>query len=493
MRSIDATLLAALQTGTGKPYATVSVGYMVGNAIYSKPAIRYKLTGTTIEAEIAYTADIGGDQTALWLTRGLTIAATDYPVTTGRFYISSQTYQEDGHQIITGSLFPKQKYTADGAKSYTEVIHDFCTAYGKDDAYIDDTQAWLDYQFLPDGKTIVMNDANHFLNLLAQKYLIFCCDAGDNDVRFYSADVAPAASATITVKDKFDVVVTNLRTRQYLWKDEAGTVHTDGAADDPVHNLGYLESTDSPPTRHAPSVEAKAIIRPDLRFQDGDVLTLSFYGGTTVTFFAQVTEIYEPGSKTDPPWRLVLEANPIFHNTEAGALPSTIERVSNYTPLNTTMFDGVLSTADNNLQAAMDTLDDHTHTHSDVMGCHAGNQTVAAGTTVHTYPFYFGLVAAGPYATPWPKAGVIKNFYVRAIGTQPATGTLTVTVQVNATTTTIVATVPAGAGNGVYSDTTHTYTIAAGDRITFVVQNNAAAGSIALEGITLEISALPTT
>lgn len=54
-----------------------------------------------------------------------------------------------------------------------------------------------------------------------------------------------------------------------------------------------------------------------------------------------------------------LEANPVFHNTEAGALPSTIERVSNYTPLSTGTFDGILSASDNNLQAAMDTIDEH--------------------------------------------------------------------------------------------------------------------------------------
>ena len=56
---------------------------------------------------------------------------------------------------------------------------------------------------------------------------------------------------------------------------------------------------------------------------------------------------------------MILEANPIYHATEGGAMPSTIERVSNYTPLNTSSFDDLLDEQDNNLQAAMETIDEH--------------------------------------------------------------------------------------------------------------------------------------
>lgn len=360
MRTLNAELLQALQAGTGKPIATVYIGYMVGNALYSKPAIRYKLTGTTLEAEIALTADLGGDQTAVWIKRGLQVAGTDYTITTGRFYIASQVYQEDGHQIITGTLFPKKKYTAAGDVSYKTAIDAFCTAYNKTAVYRDPAAAWLNYQFLPDGKAITMNDASHFLNLLAQKFLIYCCDNGNEEVLFYSADLLGAVDETIAVKDDFSITLTTLRKRQFIWRDEVGAIHLDGTVTDPLHNLGYLETTATPPARHSPSIEARAIIRPDLRVLDGDVVKLTCLGGVEASFFAEVTEIYEPGASKDPPWRLDLRANPIFHNTEAGAMPSTIERVSNYTPLNTSLFDNVLSASDNNLQAAVDTLDDHT-------------------------------------------------------------------------------------------------------------------------------------
>jgi hypothetical protein len=48
-------------------------------------------------------------------------------------------------------------------------------------------------------------------------------------------------------------------------------------------------------------------------------------------------------------------------NTVSGPLPSTIERVAAYTPLVTSNFNDILTVYDNNLQAAMDRLDDHHH------------------------------------------------------------------------------------------------------------------------------------
>ncbi len=166
---------------------------------------------------------------------------------------------------------------------------------------------------------------------------------------------------------------------------------SDGTAADPVHNLGYLESTAACPGRHAPTFEARNLIRPDLRIMDGDIVTIDFYAGAcSATIFGHPIEIFDPGKKALPS-HLQLEANPIFHNTEAGALPSTIERVSNYTPLNTSMFDGVLSSSDNNLQAAVDTLDNHQHKTVNVIpSVQNPNLVVGPGATVILMPFASG-------------------------------------------------------------------------------------------------------
>ncbi len=75
---------------------------------------------------------------------------------------------------------------------------------------------------------------------------------------------------------------------------------------------------------------------------------------------AQVTEILDLKQKKLP-YRMEITQTPWLSNTVSGPLPSTIERVALYTPLITSNFDDILTVYDNNLQAAMDRLDGHTH------------------------------------------------------------------------------------------------------------------------------------
>ena len=98
----------------------------------------------------------------------------------------------------------------------------------------------------------------------------------------------------------------------------------------------------------------------------------------------------------------------MFDNTAGGALPSTIERVSNYTPLNTSNFNHVLSAADNNLQAAMDTIDEHT---SYTLVAGGSSFSPAKSTT-----YYFGsLQGEAPTSTALrarlylPKGGLLTS------------------------------------------------------------------------------------
>ncbi len=136
----------------------------------------------------------------------------------------------------------------------------------------------------------------------------------------------------------------------------------DDAATDPMHNLGFLPSTAQPPARRTPGGLWTVTTRPDFCIQDGDIVDLQCLGISNKGF-ALVTEQYlaPDTSHPVPRWTTSITANEIFANTAGGAMPSTIERVSNYTPLNTSNFNGILSAQDNNLQAAMDRLDDHIH------------------------------------------------------------------------------------------------------------------------------------
>jgi hypothetical protein len=363
MRTVDAALTAALSAGNPTPYLKAYVGYTNGTVKNSHTnVVRYTLTGTSLEFVIPYDNIFASDQESIWLERGVTIAGTTYSVTTGRFFIAEEEYLPGGFTRYKGFIFPHKYYSDTGDATYESVIDAFCTEWGKTASFKNEAEAWLDYDFLPTGQVIIVNSAMRFLNMLQQKRLIQCCDNGGEDIRFYSADVLGSADVTITLKDEFSLFTTKTRRRQYIWRDENQTVHTDGTATDPLHNLGYLESTDNPPARNTQTFQGTAYVRPDLRLQDGDVVTFSFDGGTkTATIFAQVTEIFDASSTKLPKWRMLVEANPIYHATEGGAMPSTIERVSNYTPLNTSTFDGILSEDDNNLQAAMETIDNHMH------------------------------------------------------------------------------------------------------------------------------------
>ena len=184
-RTVDATLTAALAGGKGIPFIKGYIGYTDGSVLHSQSLVSYKLTGQELEFEMAYTGDFASDQECIWLERGLTIAGTDYTETTGRFRIMSQRYFPNGTQVATGALFPKQYYSASGYASYQSVINAFCTAYGKTASYRDALAAWLSYKFFPVGKNIIMNDANKIANLLRQKYLIYYCDKGSENVLFY--------------------------------------------------------------------------------------------------------------------------------------------------------------------------------------------------------------------------------------------------------------------------------------------------------------------
>lgn len=78
-----------------------------------------------------------------------------------------------------------------------------------------------------------------------------------------------------------------------------------------------------------------------------------------------------------------------------------------------------------------------------------------------------------------PVAGTVKNLYVLTSTTQSAGGSQVCTVRKNGANTAIVATIAANAVAGTFSDTTNSVSVAAGDRLSLQVQNNAATGTAA--------------
>jgi hypothetical protein len=142
----------------------------------------------------------------------------------------------------------------------------------------------------------------------------------------------------------------------FLWRDENGTITTEGDAEGVIHNLGYLETTAIPPTDNLNSTTARVIIGIHLKYKSGDIFKLAINADQYTTYHARVIEILDPNAEIG--WRNEIELIERFANTNAGAMPSTIERVAAYTPLVTVNFDGNLDATVNNLQAFADRVDD---------------------------------------------------------------------------------------------------------------------------------------
>jgi hypothetical protein len=148
----------------------------------------------------------------------------------------------------------------------------------------------------------------------------------------------------------------------YLWRDEVSTIHTSGDTNLPQWNLGYLESTDSPPfTFEDPFYKIflqKAPVRLDIT--DGDKIHFTPFWSIdptkTIDAMMQVSEHFDTGKS--PAWYQEIKSIVIFNSVEGGALPGTIERVAAYTPLVSSGFDGNLDPTVNNLQALAQAVDD---------------------------------------------------------------------------------------------------------------------------------------
>lgn len=80
-------------------------------------------------------------------------------------------------------------------------------------------------------------------------------------------------------------------------------------------------------------------------------------------------------------------------------------------------------------------------------------------------------------------AGTVKNLYLVTTSTQSGTGSLVVTVRKNGANTALTLTVSAGATAATFSDVTHTFSVVAGDLLSFQYVNNASVASAQMQTI----------
>lgn len=128
-----------------------------------------------------------------------------------------------------------------------------------------------------------------------------------------------------------------------------------------------------------------------------------------------------------------------------------------------------------------------------VFGIPVNNTVLATATgTVYSSPGNDGtalsIATEGNVSFPITRAGTIRNLYVRTGGTaQVNTPTTVVTVRKNGVDTTVTLTMTQTV-NTTTSDTTHSFTVAAGDLITVSFATTGAAGvSTSIAGVSFEL------
>jgi hypothetical protein len=315
----------------------------------------FHISRTEIRVE---TEPLSTTQNYIQLLRGALINGVEYLIGT-TYYTIYKTELLRNKTIFYASLIPRQYVSVAGDDTYENVLTAFCTAIGLTPQFKNPTAAFWDYQFYPAGRSLTLNDARGIVSILRQKYLITVSDQEGDIIQF--AGYLDSTSADVTappiLNNPYIKFTSEVSAKQFIWRDEANTTHQSGSLTIPAHNLGYLESTDDPPavSENAGNIAYEGQV--DLRITNDDII---YNDENELVMQADVIETFDRAK--DPSWMLNLQQSTPISSTEGGALPSTIQAAAPYTPLNVSNFNHVLSANDNNIQAAMETLDEHTHT-----------------------------------------------------------------------------------------------------------------------------------
>jgi hypothetical protein len=360
-----------MDTGAYEPYIRVIVANDPSgtNATTVQP-IAYRLEALKATVRITRDAADISDLSYFRIVRGALINGT--PSTISTIWFSTRDLVFDGKfMTLTGEVMNRSYQVAVADGDYQDVVEYVAGQASSITTFTyEGTAAWKAYQFYPDGKSIIVSPAMKLFTILQQKYLIFATENGfdgtDSDLFLFVATDTRATDYTII--DQLFAKNYHAETRQLLWRDEANSVHNNGGATAIRHNLGYLESTASAPTNSANlTIGSRSSKLPvHLKYRTGDKITCNGDGSGLNTWTGRANVIEVLDLESTPAWYMIIEQLVWYGGTEGGALPSTIEAAAPFTPLATGTFDGILTANDNNLQAAMETIDDHGHaTHTD--------------------------------------------------------------------------------------------------------------------------------
>ena len=382
-RTLPAALTTVMDAGIFDPYIRVKYNAdPVDTLATTVQPLGFKLSALNAEIKIPSTSD---DYTFFCIVRGALISGT--PSTISSIWFRTVQTQDDGRFLtLIGEPLDKSYQVIAANSDYETVIETALTgAAGTIVPSYEGAAGWKAYQFYPTGKNIVLSPRKKLFTILQQKYLIFATEDGwdgaDNNMFFFVATDSRATDYSIT--DLLFTTTDREETRRLITRDEASVVRSNGSATAVIHNLGFLHSTASLPTNETNGLIGAhtSKIPVHLKYRTGDKITITRPNFSTTRRF-KVTEVLD--LKSTPAWYMILEPLAWFGETEGGPLPSTIEAAAPYTPLATGNFDGILSANDNNLQAAMETIDDHQSSHFlDSQGDPAAIGTAADGTSAY--------------------------------------------------------------------------------------------------------------
>ena len=362
MRTIDATLAAAMLAGEGVPYVWISLD---STPATTREVIEYHIFNHGLQFECKC-LDIGAQSMnrKITLTRGVYVGGTLYSVASPTWFLY---YYETTQGITTlrGYCFRRSTYVGAGDVDVDALLTTILTTAGIS-ADFEGTEYPLGEQFGPAGSTVCLALMGDIISLLRRKYFMSAFGRESATIYFRSMGYGASNASGTAYTIPSDAIITTKKSLRIniacTWTDELGTVHYNYTppTSKPVHDCGYIESTvtaqkvtDSSEDK-APQFEFKC--RPDFRLEDGDLVEISGYDKG----FIEVEEFFRTGSRPlwhqivrDLPWRPVTAA-------AGGQLDVLTDTAARYN-LDASRFTTLLAEPNQSIQSALETLDKHTH------------------------------------------------------------------------------------------------------------------------------------
>jgi hypothetical protein len=371
-RILPAQLTTAMDSGNFQPYFLITAreGF-TAHIITTATPVKFSLRGIDMTAKWlslsgnTFSGTNRASDVQFKITRGVTILGVNYTIDSSWYFGISQTW--DGiYQSITACMLPNLAYSPLADVSYQSLIYDVFASYGCTPVYYDPAAAWKSYKFLKTGSVLTLGRVNNIITILRQKYLIECCDNGNNEILLQSVanDVQTGLYYDYSMQAGLIKQIgtdANPR-RRFMSKDEIGNVTYSGTTDDPIWNLGYLESTDAKPILYASSPFEIEPIAPNLKYLSFDRIKFTMVRYPTsyineLYINADIEESFDI-KRDSVAWQNIIHSYNWASGPEGGSLPNTVEKAGQYTPLNTTYFSNNLNATINNVQALAEAVDD---------------------------------------------------------------------------------------------------------------------------------------